>query len=577
MTVPVTPGLQVFTTDGVTSTFDFDFKIFSPADLQVFVNGAQRTLGPDYTVDFDTDDDGGTVTFSVVYAAPADTTTPNGLIRRVLPYDQQTDLPLEGPFPIEAVQNIVDKLTMLAQQLKESLDRAIQRDPTDLNTDPLYLPAPEEGHALVWEDGVLANTVENLAGITETSLQAAEDAETAADAAETAAAAAAVSANAAANAAVAVGGLEDKGDLLTSVGGGNPGILPVGPNGYVLTVDETNPRGISWQEGIPVGSITYYAGITVPTGWRRCDGGDSSRTLESALFNVIGTRYGAGDGSTTFGRPDLDPLVDGAVNLYPIIKTGTYVPTSGGGSTPSVLLAWWDCQEPGKVTLDSTLGYPVVTKWIDKLQGIELDALSLAQAPLWIASSNMTSGRPAISFDGVDDCLQTMGLNNLLSGVAGVSASMLLRTFPSATNTLDRVIWLEAGTGGGKPRFGYARSGFAPDEFYMDGATLDTDSYAFVTGSVYPYDGWGVHSARRDFASGLARVDFNSGLVAAGTNIPTVGLGDTAPATRFRLGMENGGTNPGQFYIHSLKLYSGSISDTIVAADNVALGGLISA
>lgn len=36
-----------------------------------------------------------------------------------------------------------------------------------------------------------------------------------------------------------------------------------------------------------------------------CDGAAVSRTTEAALFAVIGTAYGAGDGSTTFNVPDL--------------------------------------------------------------------------------------------------------------------------------------------------------------------------------------------------------------------------------------------------------------------------------
>lgn len=40
-------------------------------------------------------------------------------------------------------------------------------------------------------------------------------------------------------------------------------------------------------------------------GWLVCDGSVISRTDYSALFDQIGTTYGAGDGSTTFAIPDL--------------------------------------------------------------------------------------------------------------------------------------------------------------------------------------------------------------------------------------------------------------------------------
>ncbi|MEM3097392.1 MAG: tail fiber protein [Nitrososphaerales archaeon] len=56
---------------------------------------------------------------------------------------------------------------------------------------------------------------------------------------------------------------------------------------------------------IPVGTIVAYGGSTAPSGWLLCDGSAVSRTTYSALFDVIGTTYGSGDGSTTFNLPDL--------------------------------------------------------------------------------------------------------------------------------------------------------------------------------------------------------------------------------------------------------------------------------
>jgi microcystin-dependent protein len=55
----------------------------------------------------------------------------------------------------------------------------------------------------------------------------------------------------------------------------------------------------------PVGGMIQFAGTTAPTGWRLCDGSPASRTTYKSLFDVIGTAYGAGDGSTTFNLPDM--------------------------------------------------------------------------------------------------------------------------------------------------------------------------------------------------------------------------------------------------------------------------------
>jgi microcystin-dependent protein len=57
--------------------------------------------------------------------------------------------------------------------------------------------------------------------------------------------------------------------------------------------------------GTPTGTVTAFAGGSAPTGYLLCNGANVSRTTESALFSVIGTIYGVGDGSTTFTLPDL--------------------------------------------------------------------------------------------------------------------------------------------------------------------------------------------------------------------------------------------------------------------------------
>lgn len=54
---------------------------------------------------------------------------------------------------------------------------------------------------------------------------------------------------------------------------------------------------------MPIGTLLDFAGTTAPSGWLIADGRLISRTTYSALFAVIGTAWGAGDGSTTFALP----------------------------------------------------------------------------------------------------------------------------------------------------------------------------------------------------------------------------------------------------------------------------------
>jgi microcystin-dependent protein len=56
---------------------------------------------------------------------------------------------------------------------------------------------------------------------------------------------------------------------------------------------------------MPTGAVLPFAGSSAPTGYLLCYGQAVSRTTYAALFGVIGTTYGVGDGSTTFNLPDL--------------------------------------------------------------------------------------------------------------------------------------------------------------------------------------------------------------------------------------------------------------------------------
>tara|TARA_Y100001963_G_scaffold160000_1_gene266918 strand:- start:440 stop:1345 length:906 start_codon:yes stop_codon:yes gene_type:complete len=64
--------------------------------------------------------------------------------------------------------------------------------------------------------------------------------------------------------------------------------------------------GSTWEKvgGVPSGSIVAYPVATPPSGWLICNGQAVSRSTYATLFAVIGTTYGAGDGSSTFAVPD---------------------------------------------------------------------------------------------------------------------------------------------------------------------------------------------------------------------------------------------------------------------------------
>ena len=59
------------------------------------------------------------------------------------------------------------------------------------------------------------------------------------------------------------------------------------------------------ESNLPAGAVSAFAQSSAPTGWLKCNGQLVSRTTYADLFSAIGTTYSAGDGSTTFGVPDL--------------------------------------------------------------------------------------------------------------------------------------------------------------------------------------------------------------------------------------------------------------------------------
>ena len=74
-----------------------------------------------------------------------------------------------------------------------------------------------------------------------------------------------------------------------------------------------------WQSG----DIKVHAGSDVETGWLLADGREASRIDDAALFAAVGTRWGEGDGVTTFGLPNfMDAFLLGASETRPVGTTG---------------------------------------------------------------------------------------------------------------------------------------------------------------------------------------------------------------------------------------------------------------
>ena len=63
--------------------------------------------------------------------------------------------------------------------------------------------------------------------------------------------------------------------------------------------------GVAASTLVQTGMMMDFAGATAPTGWLLCYGQAISRSSYSALYALVSTTYGSGDGSTTFNIPDF--------------------------------------------------------------------------------------------------------------------------------------------------------------------------------------------------------------------------------------------------------------------------------
>ena len=96
-------------------------------------------------------------------------------------------------------------------------------------------------------------------------------------------------------------------------------------NGDAITWDAAAEEWVSGASSNPSGLIAMYGAGTAPTGWLLCNGAAVSRTTYANLFSVIGTTYGAGNGSTTFNVPNL-------TQKFPLGKANSGTGSSLGGT-----------------------------------------------------------------------------------------------------------------------------------------------------------------------------------------------------------------------------------------------------
>lgn len=89
------------------------------------------------------------------------------------------------------------------------------------------------------------------------------------------------------------------------------------------------------------GTIKPWPSNVYPPGWIELNGTPVSRALYPNLFGIYGTTYGAGDGSTTFGIPNLKGRVPVGAGTYtdPVSGSVTRILGTSNGAEKHLLLS----------------------------------------------------------------------------------------------------------------------------------------------------------------------------------------------------------------------------------------------
>jgi hypothetical protein len=118
-----------FTGNGVTTVFAYSYKILAEADLLVEVDGVAKTLTTHYTVSGVGNSGGGNVTFLTAPALDAIV-----VVSRDMDYARATDYQENGDLLAATLDEDVDRVTMLVQQVRQLIRRAVKL-PTGVTTD----------------------------------------------------------------------------------------------------------------------------------------------------------------------------------------------------------------------------------------------------------------------------------------------------------------------------------------------------------------------------------------------------------------------------------------------------------
>ena len=175
------------------------------------------------------------------------------------------------------------------------------------------------------------------------------------------------------------GNLQLGGNLITGLGTG------------VSSTDAVNVAQLASINSVIAGTIQMWPTVTAPSGYLLCTGTAVSRSTYATLFAVIGTTFGAGDGSTTFNLPNYS-------NRFPIGAGTIGALAATGGSKDAVVVSHTHAAtvtDPGHAHSVNAVGFSGAGSFALGFGGGQPQVTSTDSAVTNITVSNATVGDPA--------------------------------------------------------------------------------------------------------------------------------------------------------------------------------------
>lgn len=314
-TEPINPNdaIKQYTAYAGQVLLPWDFWIETPEDLELYVDGVLKTYGVDYSIDLTRlkNDNGGNITAASALAGGEKITVRrNAQINRDTYFSEGGG----GSFRGDSINLQFNRIIAMLQDRARDISRSLRLSTFSSYVGSLTLPDPSPGKGLRWNDAGngFTNTAYNLDDYD----QAVNDILDASDVA-VAAAAQAQAAAAAVNLPTSTTGQANKMVVVKSDETGyafatrgalaaKSTIATADINDGAVTSAKLDGAILTSVLAIPIGGGCLWFDDVLPDGyWIWANGGLLNRTTHATLFARWGTRYGAGNGVTTFGSPDL--------------------------------------------------------------------------------------------------------------------------------------------------------------------------------------------------------------------------------------------------------------------------------